>query len=355
MTKLALKMDAVRHAYDGVSVLDGVDLTVGEGEMVCLLGSSGCGKTTLLRIAAGIEPLREGRISIQGQLVADGRLDVPPEARGIGMVFQDHALFPHLDVLGNVSFGLMGLEADERRIRALATLRQVGMEDFAARYPHNLSGGQQQRVALARAIAPNPRLLFLDEPFSGLDTRLRTQLRDDTLHILRDSGISTLMVTHDPAEAMYMADRLAVMRAGRIVQVGDPVSLYDAPVDEFVAGLFGYVNRFDTEVSDGVAPTPLGAVPAPGFANGAAVKVLVRPEGVRLFGEASAHTGAVGRILATRFLGRSHLVHLVIGEGDGGHHVHSQIRPNFDLVDGGYVHIVLEAHRAFVFAREAAN
>ena len=218
----ALVMACVSHAYGDLLAVDDFSLTVQSGELVCILGPSGCGKTTALRLAAGLEHLQNGRISMAGREVAGPDTDVPPEDRNVGLVFQDYALFPHLDVQANVAFGLTRMAAKARRARVDEVLSQVGMQSYGKAYPHELSGGQLQRVALARALAPKPRVVLLDEPFSGLDRALRNQVRDVTLHVLKQSGAATLMVTHDPEEAMFMADRVALMRRGRIAQVGHP-------------------------------------------------------------------------------------------------------------------------------------
>ncbi|MEE9220820.1 MAG: ATP-binding cassette domain-containing protein, partial [candidate division NC10 bacterium] len=183
-------MHGVSHAFDGHGVLDNVSLTIPEGELVCLLGPSGCGKTTLLRIAAGLERLQQGRVFIDEAVVAEPGKHTPPEHRGIGLMFQDYALFPHLSILSNVTFGLPSPKS-AARARAMEMLDQVGMADYAGKYPHMLSGGQQQRVALARALAPRPRLLLLDEPFSGLDVNLRMQIREETVVVLKNTGAAT--------------------------------------------------------------------------------------------------------------------------------------------------------------------
>ncbi|MEQ9575581.1 MAG: ABC transporter ATP-binding protein [Rhodospirillales bacterium] len=244
-----LHMLNVSHAFGDNTVVSGVSVFVNPGELVCLLGPSGCGKTTLLRLAAGLETLQVGRITIGEDTVADGHggAQMPPEKRNVGLMFQDFALFPHLTVYENIVFGL----ADKDRTRrdwARGTLATMGLGDYADTFPHTLSGGQQQRVALLRALAPAPRVLLLDEPFSGLDVNRRAQIRQDTFHILSRSGIATLMVTHDPEEAMFMADRILVMQHGRIVQSGTPVEIYFHPQTVFVAELFGPVNRLDCRV-----------------------------------------------------------------------------------------------------------
>ena len=246
-----LKLEHVSHDFGEVRAVDDVTLCVGRGELVCLLGPSGCGKTTALRIAAGLERLQQGRVLIDGVPVGDQKHDVPPEDRSVGLVFQDYALFPHLDVKGNVAFGLRGWSRRDRDARAYEVLEQVGMGQLADAHPHMLSGGQQQRVALARALAPNPKVMLLDEPFSGLDVTLRHTIRDETLNVLKTAGAATLMVTHDPEEAMFMADRVALMRDGRVVQSGPPAELYANPVDKFVASFFGDINRLAGQVKGG--------------------------------------------------------------------------------------------------------
>jgi len=295
----ALEVRHVSHAFGANRVLRDVSVTVAEGELVCLLGPSGAGKTTLLRLVAGLERLQKGEITIAGETVAAPGRHRPPETRGIGLMFQDFALFPHLSVIENVAFGLKGTENAQERARRM--LMMVGLESHGDHYPHELSGGQQQRVALARALAPNPRLMLLDEPFSGLDTTLRAQVREETTRILKAANTSTLMVTHDPEEAMGMADRIKVMDStGRVVQTGTPAELYYEPANSFVAALFGPVNRIEGTVQEGKVTTPFGDVPAPDMAEGEKATVLIRPEAFSLNGR-----GTSVEVVSSRLLGRT--------------------------------------------------
>jgi iron(III) transport system ATP-binding protein len=307
----ALELHDVSHAYDKLLAVDHVSLHVNEGEVICLLGPSGCGKSTILRLAAGLEALRHGRVVMQGQTVADGsaRVSVPPERRGVGLVFQDFALFPHLSVRRNVGFGLSDFDPARREERILEVLDQVDMADYATAFPHALSGGQQQRIALARALAPQPAVLLLDEPFSGLDARLREQIRDETLHVLKRSRTATLMVTHDPEEAMFMADRIYLMQSGRVVQSGSPDALYHRPVSPFVARFFSNTNELAGRIAGGEVATPFGALPVPGIGEGEEVQILIRPESLQWVpaGSGSLPT-AKGRVEEVRFLGGSKLL-----------------------------------------------
>ncbi len=340
----------IRHAYGSLAVLRGVDLTVAPGEIVCLLGASGCGKTTLLRLAAGLEPLQAGQIELGGQVIAEPGRDVPPERRGVGFVFQDYALFPHLTVAENVAFGLRFAPRGERGWRVMDALARVGLEAYHGAYPHMLSGGQQQRVALARALAPRPAVLLLDEAFASLDARLREQVRDDTLHVLQTSGIATLLVTHDSEEAMFMGDRIALMREGRILQIGPPEALYFGPVDRYVATFLGEVNRLPGRVREGRAETAIGSLPAQ-MADGTPAEVLVRPEGLRL----GAEGGHPAEVEACRLLGATTLVHLAIPDGTGGLlHLHARLPPGRRLARGEHVNVALDPERAFVFPPEAS-
>jgi iron(III) transport system ATP-binding protein len=331
-----LVVEGISHAYGGRSVLDNASLRVAPGEILCLLGPSGCGKTTLLRLLAGLEPLQQGRILLDGVDLAA----TPPERRGAGLVFQDFALFPHLSALDNVAFGIGG-----DRARAHEALRRLGMEEAACAFPHTLSGGQQQRVALARALAPRPRMMLLDEPFSGLDTGLRARLREDTRLLLQTSGAATVLVTHDPEEAMFVGDRIAVMDRGRIVQNGTPETLYFRPASAFVASFFGELNRIEARVERGQARTALGEFEANGFAEGCLVEVLIRPEAFLL----TAAEDGPARVLATRLLGRMAIIDLELG-GEGPLRLQACVAGDFLPPPQSRVAVGLDRRRAHVFA-----
>ena len=244
MTQVLLDIADIRVGYPAPGggtrvVVDALSLALEAGEIGCLLGASGCGKTTVLRAVAGFEPVLEGSIEVQGQRVAAAGLSLPPEKRSVGMMFQDYALFPHMDVAANVAFGLRGRSRAAQRERVGEMLALVGLAERGGSYPHELSGGQQQRVALARALAPGPALLLLDEPFSNLDTETRQQLAAELRGLLKASGATVLMVTHDQSEAFAMADRIGVMDQGRILQWDCAEALYRRPLDRFVAGFIG--------------------------------------------------------------------------------------------------------------------
>jgi iron(III) transport system ATP-binding protein len=291
-----------------VSVLQGVSLTFPAGKVSCLLGPSGCGKTTVLRLAAGIARPTQGRILQDGQEVAGPQRFVPPEMRNIGLMFQDYALFPHLTVLQNVAFGLTALSADEARRAALVALERVGMAAFANRHPNRLSGGEQQRVALARAFVPRPQVILMDEPFSGLDQRLREQVRSETLAVVRETRSTAVLVTHDPHEALEFGDHVFLMRHGRIVQEGPPRALYGNPTDSSAAQFFAAHNAFEGRVAGGSVDTPIGRIETQGFPEGCDVEILIKPEAVVPSGTG---TGAEGYVMAVRFLGESQRLSLV--------------------------------------------
>ena len=303
-----LTFTGVGKTFGPRQVISAIDLAIEPAEVICLLGPSGCGKTTLLRIAAGIEDLSTGSISMDGSVIADATFSLPPERRGIGMVFQDYALFPQMSVLENVAFGLRDMSRADSHAAAQVAMARVGLTALAKAYPYMLSGGEQQRVALARAIVPRPRILLMDEPFSNLDRRMRDAVREETVGLLRETGATCIMVTHDPEEAMRIADRIVLMRAGRIVQSGPPEELYRNPADFDVARFFCDLNEMACSVRAGMAESPVGRVPAPHIADGPAT-LCIRPQGFRLL---PAGQGLPARIIATRFVGEMHLVDLSV-------------------------------------------
>ncbi len=294
---IALRLDGLGHRFDSGFRLDDINLEVSAGELVCVLGPSGCGKSTLLRLIAGLENVQHGAIWVSGQPVAGPGINLPPERRNVGLMFQDYALFPHMSVLQNVCFGLTRGDRDaEQQVRE--SLRDMGLAHLIERYPHTLSGGQQQRIALLRALAPRPGLMLLDEPFSGLDEHLRQQVREETRSTLERAGAASLIVTHDPEEAMYLAERMVVMDDGRIVQVDTPVNVYHHPVNPFIAGLFGPVNEWRGRVEGDAVWTPLGPIAAPGLPNGTSVQAVIRATGIRIHAVNGASALAEGTTLA---------------------------------------------------------
>ncbi len=307
---LALECRQVTKHYDSQCAVDDISLTAQEGQLITLLGPSGCGKTTTLRLIAGFERPTSGAIYIKGQTVADEKTFVPAEKRRIGMVFQDYALFPHLNVRDNVAFGLMDAPK-ERRKRAEAMLETVGLAAFAERMPYHLSGGQQQRVALARALAPQPSILLLDEPFSNLDTALRQQVRAEVRQLLRQTGTTAIFVTHDQEESLSLSDKVAVMFDGKLHQVGTPEQLYNTPADLKVASFIGEANFVNAHATGSVALSPLGAVKLLQPMQGN-VKLLVRPERIHIDSQGD---GVRGIVEWREYYGRDQRIGLTLTDG----------------------------------------
>ena len=364
-----LEIDQLQCGYDSTPVINGISFWLERGQIGCLLGPSGCGKSTALRAIAGFLKPFSGSINVNGRCLSDNRKCLPPEKRNLGMVFQDYALFPHMTVRENLGFGLNRLSVSERERVCDEYLELIRMSGYANAYPAELSGGQQQRVAVARSLAIKPDILLLDEPFSGLDVARRAQIRTETLRLVKQTGVATLMVTHDPEEAMFMADRILVMNEGRVVQDGRPTNLYFSPADAFVAELFGPVNRFQTKVQNGMAETPLGRFDAAHLADGADATVLIRPEAIRL-GAANTDPHAMPgdapcapakplppgektpppvrlEVITARPLGRSTFVMLRL---DGGATLEARVPGVFLPDSGDAVSVAVNANQAHVFA-----
>ena len=306
----ALRVRGLRKHFGATRAVDGLDLDVPAGEICALLGPSGCGKTTALRAIAGLERADGGEIAIGERVVSSGSEWIPPEKRRIGMVFQDYALFPHLDVAGNVGYGL-GRNPDRARVEEVLGL--VGLGDERERPVHQLSGGQQQRVALARALAPRPELVLLDEPFSNLDAILRERLREEIRDILGAAGVTALFVTHDQQEALSLAETVAVMRAGRIEQIGTPEEVYTRPASRWMAEFLGEVELIDAEASGGRAATDLGPIAVPESAKGA-ISIAIRPESLAIGLEAPARA-VDAEIVGRHFYGHDQMLRLRLASG----------------------------------------
>ncbi|MBQ1075837.1 ABC transporter ATP-binding protein [Micromonospora sp. C31] len=309
MTESMLTVAGLAKSYGAVPALAGVDLDVRRGMLLAVLGPSGCGKTTLLRCVAGFERADRGTVSVAGRTVVGNGVHVPPHRRRVAVVPQEGALFPHLSVADNVGYGLD--RAARRSGRVEEVLDLVGLAGYGARMPHQLSGGQQQRVAVARALAPRPPLVLLDEPFSALDAKLRTELRADVRQALRADGATGVLVTHDQGEALSMADAVAVMDAGVIVQCGTPAEVYRDPADPWVARFVGDAVLLPGTVDDDVAVTPLGRLPLRGPSTGGAATVLVRPEQIRL----ATVGGAPATVVRQDFHGHDALTTLRLDDG----------------------------------------
>jgi len=340
----SLSFEAVERQYGDVVALRGISLDVEPGEIMCLLGPSGCGKTTLLRIASGVERPSRGRVLITGEEMAGPNRFVPPERRHVGLMFQDFALFPHLTILENVSFGLKLLPKPDAVRAAQAVLARVGMLGHAEKYPHMLSGGEQQRVALARALVPRPAVMLMDEPFSGLDVHLRERLQEETTALLRESRATSIIVTHHPEEAMRLADRIAVMRSGRLVQVGRARELHRNPADLFVARLFSEINEIKWVVEGGALRTPIGTFWVPGIAEGETAVLCLRQREIAL---KAPGEGLPARIAHIKPLGDAALVDLAVQGFE--QPLRARIRESELPHQGMEVSVIVEPSRVLAF------
>ncbi|MGR3503741.1 ABC transporter ATP-binding protein [Pseudaestuariivita sp.] len=355
-TSARLEVRSLTRAFGDVTVVEDVSFSIAPGQVTCLLGPSGCGKSTTLRMIAGVEHPDSGEIRVDGEVICDDALRLPPEQRGVGLMFQDFALFPHLSVAGNVGFGLRGAKA-ERMARVDELLEKVSLSHLLDAYPHELSGGEQQRVALARALAPKPKVMLMDEPFSGLDNRLRDGIRDETLQVLRDEGTSVLLVTHEPEEAMGTADEIALMRDGALVQKGAPYNIYNAPVDKHAVAFFSDVNVIEGVAKGALVETPFGQFLCPGVPDGGGVEIVFRPQHVKIDFDRQGrgpnptiNDGVAARatVRRARFMGSESLVDFDV---DGGLHIRALL-PNVFLPKPGTVFwLTVPRNRCHIFKR----
>ena len=350
--RVTIKFENISHHYGSIASVTDISFEVGEGEVVSLLGPSGCGKTTLLRLVAGFETPDSGQIMQDNNVLSSTSGVLPPEQRQMGLVFQSYALFPHMTILKNVMFGLhSSSKADTEYANSL--LADMDLSDCTEKYPHELSGGQQQRVALARALAPSPKLILLDEPYSGLDSRLRERVRDQMLHALRLSGTAALMVTHDAEEAMFMSDRIIVLREGHMIQQGRPIDLYCRPKSAFVAEFFGEVNRVPAIGQNGEVSSLFGTLPCDNVVEGEDAVIVIRHEGLQVSMDRTGGKaeGVEAIVQEAHLLGRSSLLHLSVPRTDKSEelHLHARIPGLNSFAEGARVHISIDPSQAFVF------
>lgn len=305
--KIALQVSNVSRYFDGTAALQDISLSVASGEIICLVGHSGCGKTTLLKMISGIDKPDSGSVYINGQPIVSGTHFIEPEQRRVGVVFQNYALFPHLTVKQNILFGLRKTPRATASARADELLKLVGLSHMAERYPHMLSGGEQQRVALARALAPTPDILLMDEPFSNLDQGLRQKVRSETIALLRKLGTTVIIVTHDAEEALSAGDRIVLMKSGRIIQQGTAHEIYDQPNGRYTADFFCNFNAITGTIRDNMIETPVGRFPC-GKENGSGktVHMYLRPTHIYPLIDGANHPNAVsGTIIERHFLGET--------------------------------------------------
>ncbi|MEZ7813151.1 MAG: iron(III) transport system ATP-binding protein [Paracoccaceae bacterium] len=355
-----LQISAISRSFGEQEVVSSLSLQVMAGQVTCLLGPSGCGKSTTLRMIAGVEAPDAGQITIDEQQVFGSGHFVAPECRSVGLMFQDFALFPHLTVAQNVGFGLTSDRATQAR-RVDTLLEKVNLTGFGAKRPHELSGGEQQRVALVRALAPSPKVMLMDEPFSGLDNRLRDEIRDATLSVLKEAETAVLLVTHDPDEALRMGDEIALMRGGKIVQKGAPYHIYNTPVDRESAAFFSDINVIQGVSKGALTDTPFGVFLTPGLAEGALVDIVIRPQHLKIDFDRAGRgpnptaedgTAARGAVVRSRFLGRESLVEFAM-DGKGDLRLTALVPGVFLPKIGTVLWLMLRRDKCFIFASKS--
>jgi len=345
---MTLELDAIHLGYGDVPVIQGLSLRLEQGEIGCLLGASGCGKTTALRAIAGFEALDSGTITVGDRIVGSKSKQVVPEKRSVGMVFQDHALFPHLSVADNVAFGLRRLKADERGKRIGNLLELTGLTGLDARFPHELSGGQQQRVALARALAPEPSVLLMDEPFSNLDTRLRRRMGGEIRGVLKARGTTTLLVTHDQQEAFALADQVGLLKDGRMLQWGPPYQLYHRPANRYVAAFTGRGSYLRAQPDGACLSHALGRSPLPEKRPpGQELALLIRPDDIR-----PNRAGIQARVVSHQFQGADILYRLRLGTGE---EINALFPSHDDFEVGSTIGVELDARHLVLFPADQSS
>ena len=348
---MILDIKDLYHSYGEINAIKGLNFSIKQNSIISILGPSGCGKTTLIRLIAGLEEVQRGEISFDKEIVANVKFNTPPEERSISYVFQDFALFPHMTVKENISFAASSKKNKKQLIDQVIQLSKV--EKFLNKYPHAISGGEQQRDALARSIAVQPRLLLLDEPFSDLDTNLKREIIDDTLHLINSLDSSAIVVTHNAEEAMFLSDEIIVMEKGTIVQTGKPHEIYFNPSNVYVASLFGEVNIFESKIQNSKCDTPLGTLETKNFKDNQLVNVVVRPEAIKLNVEKSPVTSPnSGVVVDSKFLGNNAIIHMTVKDSNNNkHHIHSKLIGDFLPDPASSVSYSLDHNHIFIFPR----
>ena len=345
---LAVEVQNLSHSINNKKILNNINFALNKDNISCILGPSGSGKTTLLKLIAGLEKVQSGKIIINGEEVSSSSKHLPTEKRKIGFLFQDYALFPHLTVKQNLEYPINYRNSDYK-IDDIIDL--IKLPNSLNKFPHELSGGEQQRVALARSIISNPDLLLLDEPFSSLDLNLREEIRDDTLHLLQSSNVSTIIVTHDPFEAMFISNQINIMDdQGSIIQSGAPADLYNTPKNEYVTRFFGETNVFKGNANNSIVTTPVGDVKVDSKYENKNVTVHIRPQGIKLSEQPTPVNGIKGTVMASKLMGSFSFIHLSVLNNDNEIvHVHSHMPPEFNPKQSSAVEISVDEKHTFVF------
>ncbi len=346
-------MDAVEiknldYSIKNKTILQNINFKFKKDTIACILGPSGSGKTTLLKLIAGLEKVQSGNIIINGEEVSNSTKHIPTEKRKIGFLFQDYALFPHLTVKENLEFPI-NFKNSIYTIEDVIDL--IKLPNALSKYPHELSGGEQQRVALARSIISHPDLLLLDEPFSSLDLSLREEVRDDTLHLLQKSNISTIIVTHDPFEAMFISNQINIMdKSGKVIQSGSPAELYRNPINSYVTSFFGETNKFKGKVINSEINTPVGKIKVANYLENKNVVVHIRPQGIKLNQQPTPVNGIKGTVMASKLIGSFSFIHLsVLDNNNEVVHVHSHMPPDFNPKQSSAVEIEIDESQTYIF------
>ena len=337
---------------DKKQILNKINLSIPLKKVVCIVGPSGCGKTSLLRSIAGLDKFQSGEIFYNNRLIANPTFDTPTEKRNFGLVFQESHLFPHLNVFNNVSFGLKDKNFKNIQKQTFDILTKIGLPHFASVYPDKLSGGQRQLVALARSLIPKPELLMMDEPFANLDERLKNKIRDITLHLLQKTSTTALIVTHDPEEAMFMGDYIAVMNKGEILQFDTPYNIYNNPTNAFIARFFGETVNINSKVKNGFIKTIFGSVKASNYKNNTDVEIIFRSESFNIKKTKSNQSNdqVKAKIIAIRPIGYNTMVHLdVASSANTSKHIHIKISGKFIPPKNKICYISIDKNYVFVF------